>query len=326
VRNLSVISYAEETPGPKGSEFKIPRKFLHRLLDSSEDLFTHLCSEPTPETLDAWQEMLEAVEAAFFGYRDHYEADKEAFINPSYVLSVLGFTHDDQPTPLMSDATKVVSAANLALFMMQIQNLEEGNLGQLQKWDTDFAHFFVPEDMLAAEGDDKVTDAVLQIRLQTLIYNLERASEDPGLDPYQILADIFCDNEQSLDELMVFAASDYGNQSLKLKPSGHLDFNKDAKLSERVTALIGAILGFLKDPKDGLSALKEHFSWDESIAILKHFAIDWWQVINRALKTEPLYPATPEPNSHPSRVDSQIPGRLQSDPTGHARLVSLSSC
>lgn len=296
----SSIAQSEDndTPGRKMARSRLMKTLLQRLFAASDDLRNHLLKESSDE---AWELEHEFYLQAFNTYLANY-AEGDNFIDPDYVLSRLGASEDSHT---WFTASRVVSAANVVSLLDDIAALDpetDDALHYLQRWDQIFPEFFFPrrepsQPYWMATHD--TFEHALQIRTQLLIATL-RKFDGPEFDPLTLVANIFCSDGASAEDLRKHLQGVDG--SVRLKNVGGYDFDGpvDDWLRERYNSQLQRVCLLLSDEEgnSSLARLREDHPFDvfaDGLGIWAHTCFD---EIKSALEPEQSSAmfVTPEPS------------------------------
>lgn len=302
---------------------------LQRLFTASDDLRNHLLSVSDDET---WEVELESYQQAFATYQANY-AESDNFIDPAYVLSRLG---TPEGSHVWYTASKVVSAANVASLLDDLAAIDaeaEDTLHYLQRWDQIFPRFFFPRiepgqpDWMASHN---TFEHALQIRTQLLIATLLKF-DGPEFDPFTLVANIFCGDGTSPDDVRKFLDRDDG--SIRLKSLAGIDFDgpQDDWLRGRYSSQLQSLCFLLSDEAGmpNLAPLKENHPFNSFADGLRHWAHSCFEEIKAAM--QPLHPSamftTPEaPSVGGSQFNSDAVSQpiIRAPPGPVAYVLSLS--
>ncbi|KAK3941906.1 hypothetical protein QBC46DRAFT_340023 [Diplogelasinospora grovesii] len=318
---------------------KLMKAFLQRLFTAADDLFTHLCDEDADGT-EVWEAELQGYKVAFHAYRLPYVSDNSSpVITPSFVYERMGA---EKGTPLFFEASKIISAANLAALLDEITHFDPADALQLrrllQSWDSSFPGFFVPEEPgnHSVMSDDDIVEQVLQIRVQLLILDLraERTKVSaPLMSLFFALANrIFFEEEISADDMQMFLAG--GDDSVRFKPVAHIDLNGSGYLRERYATRIRAIYTFFHGDSDedfsaAMGKVEEDQRLDDCLKNLRKFAEVCFDRIKATLQRPASsaaymvslaqYPAPGDGSRAESHAQSQLESEAMAPPFDSSR-------
>lgn len=322
----SSIAQSEDTdtPAKKLARSRLMKTLLQRLFTASDDLRNHLVTVSDDET---WQVELESYEQAFSTYQGNY-AESDNFIDPTYVLSRLGASAGSHA---WITASKVISAANLASFLVDLADIDpetDDTLHCLQRWDQIFPQLFFPSkepgrpDWMSSHG---TFEHALQIRTQLLIATL-RKFDGPEFDPLTLVGNIFFKSGTRADDVRRFLTGEDGSVGIKSLAGIDFDGQPDDWLLERCNTQLQSLCFRLSGDQGmpNVEQLKEDHPFNVFVAELRTWAHSCFEEIKDAMT--PLHPsamfATPEA---PSRRESQFTSDAMSQPIIRAPSGSATS-
>lgn len=306
-RGMSVISSStgNDTPGRRRTRAYLMNKFLPRLLDSSDDLFTHLEAAESKE-LEEWQEEYTSFSEPFSNYRNNYVGEPgDVVIDADYVLSRLGVERRD---PLWSKASKIICIANLASIMkLVVMNNQGEELPLLQVLHGNFPQSIIPSE--SGVYPETIVGQVIEIRTYLLIYTLKTAQQnEPNrtIHPYEwVLRDFFVDG--TLEDLQ-----NRSTASLRPKPMPGHDFETLSWPAQHIFNRVHSLCNLLPNEKVLASSL-DFGEIDNTYHFEENF-LSGFRVFLSHRYTE--IKASLEPVT--TGVDSQIQSQLEADAQGQA--------
>ncbi len=307
---LRLVSVEDpSTPGQRVARVKLMKKFLGRLLSSSDDMFTHFLTKQD----ESWQDELQGLEDAAAVYRKYYVRDSGVpFIELDLVLERM----EAQPNSVLwLTVSRIIATVNLASLLGDIVTLQDANrqgeaLSYLQSWDAAFPALFLPEKDLLSP-DDTFENSIL-IRTQLLIFTLKDLFAQGVLDaePALELSRIFCGGE-SVEELQAALLDE--ESAIELRPIAGFDLVSPGAARDRYLTRVKALYNGLGD----ISSLETHFGFEDFLRALQAHVETAYRHLRAVIQSQPSGLALPSffatPGGSESGAQSQIASQLESD-------------